>query len=164
MKDEPTDNSGDADSKVVYAAFANGPEAPWISTLVALRRVEPDVEVVLGTIDTSSMQSLSAYGVELRRADNAGQLVNSIHRSRPDAHILLITRPTVLPPEPLKFALEIADSDLRCSSVSFFCNAAGYLSFPHRDHPSIHQIDDLDERSITRRLRHSGNLLPVSIP
>ena len=46
-----------------------------------------------------------------------------------------------------------------------FCNAAAYLSFPHRDSPSIHQIDDLDERSITRKLRHSADdLPPVSIP
>ena len=65
----------------------------------------------------------------------------------------------------MQVALEIADSDLRCSSVSFFSNAAAYLSFPHRDAPSIHQIDDLDEQMITRRLRASlEDLPPVSIP
>ena len=94
-----------------------------------------------------------------------GQLVNSVHHSHPDAHILLITWPSILPPQPLQVALEIADSDLRCSSVSFFSNAAGYLSFPHRDAPSIHQIDDLDEQMITRRLRRLlDDLPPVSIP
>lgn len=165
MTDGTTGNAKEpSGSEVIYAVFAAGPEGPWVSTLVAIRRVEPDVEVVVGTPDTSTMQKLSDYGAELRRSDNVGQLVNAIHRSRPDAHILVISRPTVLPPEPLKVALAVAESDLRCSSVSFFCNAAGYLSFPHRDRPSIHQIDDLDERSITRRLRHSGDLVPVSIP
>ena len=151
--------------RVVCAVFATGPEEPWISTLSALRRVDPGIEVVVGSDDTSSMPGLSSYDVEFRRADNAGQLVNLVHAASSDSHILLITRPSVLPPEPLEVALELADSDLRCSSVSFFCNAAAYLSFPHRDRPSIHQIDDLDERSITRRLRHSASdLPPVSIP
>ena len=151
--------------RVVFAVFATGPEEPWASTLAAIRRVDPGIEVVLGTVDTSSMQSLASYAVEFRRADNAGQLVNFVHAAHPDSHVLLITRPCVLPPEPLDVALELADSDLRCSSVSFFCNAAAYLSFPHRDRPSIHQIDDLDERSITRKLRQSADdLPPVSIP
>ncbi|HEY5335760.1 MAG TPA: glycosyltransferase [Mycobacteriales bacterium] len=165
MNDEVTvDASDGSHSKVVCAVFATDPEEPWVSTLVALRRVEPDVEVVVGTPDTSTMRRLAAYDAELRRADNAGQLVNAVHREQPDAHILLITWPTVLPPDPLRPALALADSDLRCASVSFFCNAAGYLSFPHRDRPSIHQIDDLDEQSITRRLRHNVDLHPVSIP
>ena len=150
---------------IVCAVFGNGPEAPWITTMASLRRSAPELEVVVGASEESSLQGRSSDEFEVRTIGSMGQLVDSVHRSHPGAHILLIAWPSVLPPELLQVALNLADSDLRCSSVSFFSNAAGYLSFPHRDAPSIHQIDDLDEQMITWRLRNSvEDLPPVSIP
>jgi glycosyltransferase involved in cell wall biosynthesis len=149
---------------VVCAVYANGTEAPWLTTIAAVRRLAPELEVVVGAPVDSSLDDRSAQ-CEVRTLSTLSQLVDSVHLSHPGAHILVIAWPAVLPPKPLGVALEIADSDLRCSSVSFFSNAAAYLSFPHRDAPSIHQIDDLDEQMITRRLRASlDDLPPVSIP
>lgn len=168
MSDRPNPPEGAESttvSNLVCVAFVEGPEEPWMSTLSALRRVMPAIRIVLGAPDTSTLPDVSRYEVEIRSAHNAGQVVNWVHDSDSSAHILLVCWPAVPPPEPLSTAIHIADSDLRCSSVSFFSNAAGYLSFPHRDRPSIHQIDDLDEQSITRRLRKSAQgLPPLSIP
>jgi glycosyltransferase involved in cell wall biosynthesis len=151
--------------EIVCAVFAHGPEAPWATTLAALRRSVPELDIVVGAPEESSRHGLSPEDVEVRTLSTMGQLVDSVHQTHPGAHILLISWPSILPPQPLQVALEVADADLRCSSVSFFCNAAAYLSFPHRDAPSIHQIDDLDEQMITRRLRGAlDDLPPVSIP
>jgi glycosyltransferase involved in cell wall biosynthesis len=152
-------------SSIVCAVFGNGTEGPWITTLSALRRSAPELEIVVGAPAESALHAVSSDEFEVRTLPTMGQLVNSVHQSHPGAHILLIAWPSILPPKPLLIAHEIADSDLRCASVSFFSNAAGYLSFPHRDAPSIHQIDDLDEQMITRRVRAArDDLSPVSIP
>ena len=150
---------------VICAAFACGPEAPWISTLTAFRLSVPELKVIVGTPEESDLRDSCPDDFEVRSAPTIGHLVNSVHSSYPDSHILLIGWPTIFPSTPLRVALAIAETDLRCCSVSFFSNAAGYLSFPHRDAPSIHQIDDLDEEMITRRLRLADDdLPPVSIP
>lgn len=153
------------DPELVCVMHVNGPAEPWLSTLSALRRVLPEIEVVVGAPDPSALPDLTRYEVDLRSAGNVGQLVNAVHLLHVHSHVLVIAWPVILPPDPLRVALELAETDLRCSSVSFFCNAAGYLSFPHRDHPWMHQIDDLDEVSITRRLRDSArHLSPAVIP
>ena len=160
-----TDQTERSGPELVCVMYVNGPCEPWVSTLSAFRRILPDVEVVVGAPDPSALPDLTRYDVDLRSAPNVGRLVNAVHRSRVHAHVLVIAWPVILPPEPLTVALELAETDLRCSSISFFCNAAGYLSFPHRDHPSMHQIDDLDEVSITRRLRNSArDLSPAVVP
>ena len=46
-------------------------------------------------------------------------------------------------------------------------NAAGYLSFPHRDHPTPYAISGHDETSLTQRLRQLGpamELAPITVP
>ena len=167
LPDEVNGRSPSAPStpSVVCAVWANGAEGPWTTVLAALGRTSPELDIVVGAPEQSMLHDQSPEDVEVRTLSSMGQLVDSVHRSHPSAHILLIAWPCILPPQPLQIALEIADSDLRCSSVSFFSNAAAYLSFPHRDAPSIHQIDDLDEQMITRRLRAAlEDLPPVSIP
>ena len=151
---------------IVCAVFGNGPEAPWITTMASLRRSAPELEVVVGASEESSLQGRSSDEFEVRTIGSMGQLVDSVHRSHPGAHILLIAWPSVLPPEPLQVALNLADSDLRCSSVSFFSNAAGYLSFPHRDaavDPPNRRPGRADDHVEIARILLE-DLPPVSIP
>jgi glycosyltransferase involved in cell wall biosynthesis len=78
--------------------------------------------------------------------------------------ILVVSRPVVVPPRFLDPALAILADDLRVATVSPLTNDAGYLSFPHRNQPWTHQIDNLDEISVTRRLRErSPELLPAPV-
>ena len=86
--------------------------------------------MVVGAPDDSVLDGRSAGHFEVRTLSTLSQLVDSVHRSHPGAHILVIAWPSVLPPQPLQVALEIADSDLRCSSVSFFSNARATSAFP----------------------------------
>src|SRR4029077_10378966 len=140
------------------------PADPWLVTLASLRKVAPDLRVVVGATESSTAADLDLLPGEHRGAATPAVLVNDVFAAE-GCHVLLVTAPVVFPPEPLRSALELADGDLRCASVSFLCNAAAFLSFPHRDAPSIHQIDDLDEVSITRRLRAmAAELEPVPVP
>jgi glycosyltransferase involved in cell wall biosynthesis len=153
------------DAEVVCAVFVSGPVEPWVSTLASIRKELPRTRTVVGSPDPSPLVEHVLPTVEQRVAHSVAQFVNELHDAYPFAHIFLLAWPVVLPPDPLDIALGLADADLRCSCVCFFSNAAGYLSFPHRDSPSIHQIDDLDEQMITRKLRHAGDdLPPVAIP
>ncbi len=78
--------------------------------------------------------------------------------------VLVITRPVVVPTGFLEAALAIVDRDPRVATVSMWTNDAGVLSFPHRNTPSIHQVEDLDEESVTRRLRElSPSVLPAPV-
>ncbi len=145
-------------ARVVVAIFATGPADPWSVTLSSLRQVAPDIPVVVGSTLSETVNDFEQPGVETRNAATPAALVNDIYRTE-ECHVLLITAPVVLPPCPLITAVDLAASDLRCASVAFLCNAAAFLSFPHRDAPSIHQINDLDEVSITRNLRSRSHEL-----
>ena len=118
----------------------------------------PDVPIVVGTTLSEAVEGFGQPGVEIRDAATPAALVNDIYR-REACHVLLITAPVVLPPLPLATAVDLADSDLRCASVAFLSNAAGFLSFPHRDSPSIHQI--LRPR---RGKHHSQTTLAIGRP
>jgi glycosyltransferase involved in cell wall biosynthesis len=83
------------------------------------------------------------------------------------AHVLAITAPVVLSPGLLEQSLPALDDDLRIATISFFSNNAGYLSVPHRNRQTHHQIGSHDETTINRALRtiepHDG-LVSVPFP
>lgn len=159
-----------AEEAVVIALFVSSAAEPWAPTLVSLHIGCPRLQIVAGASEASVIHELTALGercgipLETRVASDAAELMAVAARDL-DSHVLLITAPVVVPPQCLERAIELADADLRCASVSFFSNAAGYLSFPTRGVPTTHQIGNLDEVSITRRLRHrSPALAPIPIP
>ena len=45
------------------------------------------------------------------------------------------------------------DGDARVAAVSFLSNAAGHLSFPHRNRPTQYSLEGHDETTLTRLLR-----------
>lgn len=138
--------------QVVAAVFAGaGPEA-FAATLASLRRAEPDLMVVVGGPDLDAIAPLVDFGARAVLAESASDLVNQVweeHRS----HVLAVTDTAVFPSAVLDRASAMVEHDLRVATVSFFCNAAAFLSFPHRNTAASHQVESYDEESITRLLR-----------
>jgi len=156
--------------EVVIALFVTGAAEPWAPTLVSLRTGCPEHSIVAGGPQAPALEELRALGeryglaLETRAASEARELIEiAAHDLEND--VLLVTAPVVVPPGFLETAMRLAGDDLRCASVSFFSNAAGYLSFPARGTPAPHQTADVDEVVITRRLRRrSSALAPIPIP
>jgi glycosyltransferase involved in cell wall biosynthesis len=83
----------------------------------------------------------------------------------PKNDVLIVAAPVIVPPAFLEGAFALLDADPRIATVSMWTNDAGYLSFPHRSTPASHQIESLDEISVTRRLRaRSPRVLPAPVP
>jgi glycosyltransferase involved in cell wall biosynthesis len=73
----------------------------------------------------------------------------------------------MLPEVGIGTALDAIAGDGRVASVSFLCNAAGHLSFPHRNGPTQYSVEGHDETSLTRLLRASEPVLapaPIAAP
>jgi len=166
---DPTNPPAD-DRAVVIALFVPCAAEPWAPTIASLHAGCPGLQIVAGGPQASALQQLRALGeryglaLEIREASDAGELIG-IAAHGLDSHVLLIAAPVVVPPQCLETAIQLADEDLRCASVSFLSNAAGYLSFPTRDTPTLHQTVNVDEVIITRRLRRRSLVLaPIPIP
>lgn len=71
-----------------------------------------------------------------------------------ERHLAVALDAIVVPPGWADRALEWLDDDMRIASVSFLSNAPGPLCFPWRDLPANHHVEQMDEVTITRRLRH----------
>lgn len=81
--------------------------------------------------------------------------------------ILIVDQPVSIAPAALLRAIERIESDGRIATVSFLSNAAGYLSFPHRNTPTPQGVGGMDEGSITTRLREQlpdAPFAPIVMP
>jgi glycosyltransferase involved in cell wall biosynthesis len=165
MSDDQGAAGNQSDGRAAVAAiFAPGVSEAWIPTIRSLQATAPDLPILVGGPDMEDLLVLERLGVEVSIQASASSLVNHAY-AKHSAHVLLVHAPALFPPDFLDRALTIVDTDLRCSSVSFLSNIAGYAGFPHPDQISLHQIDDLDEVAITRRLRaHPEGLEAVPIP
>ncbi len=68
-------------------------------------------------------------------------------------HVLLVGEPVIAPIGLLDRALDFVDGDGRVATVSFFANAAEFLSFPFRNHPLPLSVSGHDATSLTATLR-----------
>jgi len=85
--------------------------------------------------------------------------------SPPIEMLLLVTAPVRAPERMLERVLAWMKDDPRLATVSFLSNAAGYLSFPHRNSPGMPDLSGHDETSATAALRTlSPDAGPVPIP
>jgi glycosyltransferase involved in cell wall biosynthesis len=73
--------------------------------------------------------------------------------SRWHVSVLLVTDAVLVPEGFLDLAFDAIHDDVRVSTVSFLCNAADFLSFPNRNHPTERAVEGHDETSTTRKLR-----------
>jgi glycosyltransferase involved in cell wall biosynthesis len=149
------------------AVFVWGRVDSYLPTVRSLQRATPGCEVIFGALDAAALGLLVDAGGEGAVAmptPSAADLANRLlfERRRP---LLLITAPVVLPPSFLDLALPAMEADARVAVVSFPSNAASYLSFPHRNQPTSHQIEGFDEATITERLRSlTPSVGPAPIP
>ncbi len=147
----------------VAVIFVTGVPEEHLPTLLSLRRTQPGLPVICGAADPSSLKPLVDVGAEAVRADSAGALVNlawETYRS----HVLVVDGHVAFPSNGITTAIAILDGDLRVATVSLLSNAAGWLSFPYRDAPSIQLPPGMDEEVVTRRLRTPPEVAPVPIP
>lgn len=81
--------------------------------------------------------------------------------------VLIMTSPVLVPAVGLGTALDALAGDARVVSVSFLSNAAGHLSFPHRNRGTQYSFEGHDETTLTRLLRSSDPQLdpaPIAAP
>jgi glycosyltransferase involved in cell wall biosynthesis len=149
---------------VVAAVFVGEHPGAFAPTVASLRRSEPGVVVVVGGPDLDAVAPLVDYGARAVQAESASALVNQLWKEH-RGHVLAVTDTAVFPTGFLGPAAAMVEQDLRVATVSFFCNAASFLSFPHRNTASSHQVESFDEESITRTLREmSPAQQPAPIP
>ena len=149
---------------VVAAVFASGSAERFLPTLASLARAHPDLAIEVGASDPDTAGVLAAAGATVRKAGSAAELVNEVWAER-RCHVLAVTDSCLVPSDVLEPALAVFDADMRIATVSFFCNAAAFLSFPHRNTAVSHQVESFDEESITRILRTvAPDQSPAPIP
>lgn len=146
---------------VKAAILVDLPEA-WLPTLVELRRLYPALDVLVGSPHHEVLEELGGLGFETEQVWSTSQLVATLRDASP-CHVLLFTAPCVLPPDALAPSLDLISRELRCATVSYLSNVADFASFPVPDAVGLHQVENLDEVSITRRLRQTA-LEPAPLP
>ena len=130
---------------VVYGG--TDPDA-FMPTVRSLLAAHPDLEIVFG-----SPMPGQPLPVEQVGAGNLAELVTWVAADHPGRDLLVVHEPVIVPPEFLDRAVALIETDMRTGSVSFLSNDASHLSFPDRNTPRNHQVDDHDEISITELLR-----------
>ncbi len=155
MRLQPTPTEEDsARHDAVAAVFVTEPYEAWLPTLASLAEAEPHLRVVVGAAGPDTCRELETAlpGLEIRDHASSSRLVDEL-RSEQRSHILLVWAPALFPDAFLGPALEAVRNDLRVGSVSFLSNVAGYAGFPLQDVINTHQVHDMDEVSVTRKLR-----------
>lgn len=170
MTDDVTvDSAPDEASGFSALLFARTPLENWLPAIArvldipGLGRVLLNVggDAVLRDGLLPSDDRITIQGVD--RFSDA--LVAAAHEV--DEPLLVMTAPVLLPAVGLEPALSAMTADARIAMVSFLSNAAGYLSFPYRDHPTPYSITGHDETSLTRRLRELDPAMrpaPITVP
>jgi glycosyltransferase involved in cell wall biosynthesis len=158
------------DADAVIALHVAGSPDRWAPTLASLSVACPGIPIIVGAPETSAPPALKGLAeryeltLDWRTVPNLEALL-TLAGGELDRHVLLVTAPIVVPLHVLDPALALADSDLRCASVSFLSNAAGYLRFPSGGAGVDHSVAAPDESVITARLRRKRKALsPIPIP
>jgi len=153
--------SGDGGG-ITALVWITGPPTAWAPTVVSLRERAPGTRIVVAAPSLGGLVELGTEPDELLKIPSLGRAVDDVERE--SGHLLLVHAPAIFPTSFIEPALDLADRDLRCSSVSFLSNVGGPASFPVPGVATIHQVDSLDEEAITRRLRAPEGLTPATLP
>jgi glycosyltransferase involved in cell wall biosynthesis len=140
---------------VAVALFMRRRPDVFLPTIRSIRRAVPDAPVLVGAPDVGLLDGLGDLEVDTMVAYAAAELANHCF-DRYGTHVLALDDAVILPEAMLDRAVPKLDDDLRVCTVSFLCNAAGPLSFPHLMTPSSHQLGRFDESSLTLHLREAA--------
>ncbi|MGH9282127.1 MAG: glycosyltransferase, partial [Acidimicrobiales bacterium] len=156
--------TGGAERPVVAVLFAEGWTDAYVPTVTTLRRAHPGMEVVAASPDPAAVAPLVEVGARSVVAVSLSTAVNELWEEG-RCHVLVVTEPVVVPSAFLAPALAAVSGDMSVATVSFLCNAASFVSFPYRNQAVSHQVESLDEESITRLLRETEpEQAPAPIP
>jgi glycosyltransferase involved in cell wall biosynthesis len=148
---------------VVAVLYARDQPESYAPTVASLRRACPEA-TILAASASGNLGPLPSMGARPAPAGSLPALVN-LAWSATRSHVLAVADPAVFPAGALGPALATLERWMHVATVSFLGNLAAFLSFPHRNQGVSHQIESLDEESITRLLRSTGpDLDPAPVP
>jgi glycosyltransferase involved in cell wall biosynthesis len=148
---------------VVAALFVQPADAEHLMTAVWSLRSQP-IPVVAGGPSGESLVAFRNVGCESLVARNIADLINQVWELY-RLPVLAVGDAITLPENFLGPALRLIGDDLRVGTVSFYCNDAGFLSFPVRNEPNNRPPEGHDASSVTRHLRELGpHEPPTPIP
>ncbi len=154
----------------ILAVVSESPR-DWADAVRTLEQLTVGGEAALRVcaLDSVTMQRvLEGSSTALSSQWNLSDAANAFLADEPGIDALLIvTSPVAVPAALLERSLAWMRDDPRIATVSFLCNAAGYLSFPHRNTPIPMGIAGHDETTVTRLLRSlepDDGPVPIAMP
>jgi glycosyltransferase involved in cell wall biosynthesis len=138
--------------------------APWLPAIARLLEV-PGLDRLVVAVGPGGQRDLLPVDdrIEVMSASSFAEAVTSLPGRSPGPY-LVMTGPVLLPRMGLDTALDALADDLRVAAVGFLSNAAGHLSFPHKNRQTQYSFEGHDETTLTRLLRSSEPaLLPATI-
>lgn len=144
---------------VCVAVWVEHPTEHWRASITSLRRELGDAKIIIGGPHPEIRAQFEAEGTRVVGAHDLAELVDIARED--GSHVLLVHTPCLVPSAFLVTALDLANSDLRCASVSFLSTSSGLASFT----PSVTPPAIGAAAGITGRLRASSRgLEPVTAP
>lgn len=140
---------------MVMLLVVPGAVEAFLPTLRSLRLTGRSVPLFLYAPASESWRDraeVKAAGLEVLDVPSLAAALNRVSADFPQAHVLMVTEPSVLPPFVLGDA-QVMAAEKRVASVSFFSNAAAFLSLPYRNTPVPHAMASIDEATVTKMLR-----------
>lgn len=136
---------------------------PWLPTLARLLEVPGCERVLVAAGPTRTLERLPQDDrIEVLVAGSFADTVAHLPEVV-DGPVLLMTSPVLLPMAGIDPAMRAMRDDIRIVSVSFLSNAAGHLSFPHRNRQTQYSYEGHDETTMTRLLRSEPVLEPAPV-
>lgn len=115
-------------TRILAIVDVNAPVQEWAASILSLTRSGAEVLVLAGSQVSRARRLLADMPVQVE----GWTLSQAVEHLAAGAWQLglIVTAPTILPPDPFAGCETIFGRDPRIASVSFFSNDAGYLSFP----------------------------------
>jgi glycosyltransferase involved in cell wall biosynthesis len=141
----------------------------WNETIAALLRI-PAVGIIhVGFAQNQQPSEIRKHDprVILHEDEPLKEVAKKVF-ALPVDYVLFCTWPGRPSPETFDLVIDWMDNDPRIGTMSFLSNAAGALSFPHRNTGTPFGVDGHDEVSLTRLLRkrrqRDAGPTPIQVP
>jgi glycosyltransferase involved in cell wall biosynthesis len=161
---EQAEGNGPSVTAVVWAVA--DPEN-WLETVQSLCEMATISKVYfcLHFVDAKARNILRHPKLSIVDSISLASFVNE--QLPPTDQVLFVTDPIALAPDALDRAVPWMNDDPRIGTISFLSNAAGYLSFPHRNSHSPVPPQGHNEVTLNKRLRErapDSGLTPIATP
>lgn len=158
-------------ARAAILAVVNDLPRDWADCLRTLEAevARDDLPLRVSALDiVTTRKLLEGSRIDLAAQWNLSAAVLAMFKDFPELDaLLLVTAPVSVPQGMLDRALAWMGEDPRIATISFLSNAAGVLSFPHRNTANAHGIPGHDEHSVTAALRElepDAGAVPIPMP